>query len=336
MTHWGELSVDPWAPIKFFFEPGAALIATSVFVLIGLASYWAERDRRHRPSLRAAFTFVFPPAFYLHCSSRMDFVNFVIARIFTFSLVAVVTGITIGRIQYQGLMPGSGIDPFGSHVVPLAISQTLIILFASDSGSFFSHILMHKTKLLWNFHSVHHSAEVLTPFTFDRNHPIDVLITQSVIAVFTIGGTMLAMFVGNGVLVPDIALLALIFGALTAIHAMVSHSHFWVDFGRFNAIIMSPTLHQIHHSAEERHLDVNFANWFPMWDWLFGTLYLPKTRERFDVGMNSFDIGAKNPHRTVATFYGRPITGFVRDLTDAIGGRAKTSGAAAVAARDTE
>ena len=35
---------------------------------------------------------------------------------------------------------------------------------------------MHRIPALWEFHKVHHSAEVLTPITFYRSHPVDMLV----------------------------------------------------------------------------------------------------------------------------------------------------------------
>jgi len=56
------------------------------------------------------------------------------------------------------------------------------------------------------------------------------------------------------------------------------HSHVPVSFGWLDRIFNGPGLHAIHHSAESRHRDKNFSNGFRLsiWDWIFGTLYLPK------------------------------------------------------------
>src|SRR4029453_5732873 len=39
-------------------------------------------------------------------------------------------------------------------------------------GYWFNHWLSHKVPLLWEFHKVHHNAEVLTPLTNFRVHPV--------------------------------------------------------------------------------------------------------------------------------------------------------------------
>ena len=59
----------------------------------------------------------------------------------------------------------------------------VLALALADFGTFFSHFLMHKVPVLWAFHRVHHSAEVLTGFTVFRNHPMDFLVNAVVSAV---------------------------------------------------------------------------------------------------------------------------------------------------------
>ena len=44
-------------------------------------------------------------------------------------------------------------------------------------------------------------------------------------------------------------------------------------------------MHQLHHSQAERHWDRNYATAFSLWDWCFGTLYLPGARETFELGV---------------------------------------------------
>jgi sterol desaturase/sphingolipid hydroxylase (fatty acid hydroxylase superfamily) len=43
-------------------------------------------------------------------------------------------------------------------------------------------------------------------------------------------------------------------------------------------------MHQAHHSEDARHRDRNFGTALAVWDWMFGTLYLPQRGERFAFG----------------------------------------------------
>jgi sterol desaturase/sphingolipid hydroxylase (fatty acid hydroxylase superfamily) len=49
---------------------------------------------------------------------------------------------------------------------------------------------------------------------------------------------------------------------------------------------MSPAQHHIHHSVEPKHYDKNFGYILSFWDWIFGTLYVPKGYEKLDFGLS--------------------------------------------------
>ena len=51
-----------------------------------------------------------------------------------------------------------------------------------DLGYWIGHRAMHEIPLLWEFHKTHHAAEVLTPVTSARSHPVDDLIQMNAIA----------------------------------------------------------------------------------------------------------------------------------------------------------
>jgi len=40
----------------------------------------------------------------------------------------------------------------------------------------------------------------------------------------------------------------------------------------FGLVLASPEFHGVHHSADQRDYDTNFAGTFPLWDVLFGTV----------------------------------------------------------------
>lgn len=49
-----------------------------------------------------------------------------------------------------------------------SVLATAVIVISTDFCKYWSHRLHHQTGFLWPFHSVHHSAEVLTPLTLAR------------------------------------------------------------------------------------------------------------------------------------------------------------------------
>ena len=73
-------------------------------------------------------------------------------------------------------------------------------------------------------------------------------------------------------------------------------------------IVCSPAMHQVHHSAQVRHWDKNMGEVFAIWDWMFGTIYVPsRQREVHQLGTRDSEIGTANPHRTLWGFYWEPI-----------------------------
>ena len=66
------------------------------------------------------------------------------------------------------------------------------------------------------------------------------------------------------------------------------HSHMWIPFtGVAGHILQSPAHHQIHHSDNPAHWDKNLGFALAVWDWAFGTLYVPGVEReniRFGVG----------------------------------------------------
>jgi sterol desaturase/sphingolipid hydroxylase (fatty acid hydroxylase superfamily) len=60
------------------------------------------------------------------------------------------------------------------------------------------------------------------------------------------------------------------------LYAIMLHANVGWSFGRLRYVVASPAFHRWHHTSEEEGLDRNFAGLLPLWDHLFGTLYLPR------------------------------------------------------------
>jgi hypothetical protein len=56
-----------------------------------------------------------------------------------------------------------------------------------------------------------------------------------------------------------------------------------------------------------QHRDKNLALMLPLWDLLFGTLYVPEKREIFLLGISNEEIGARNPHTNIGQALLEPI-----------------------------
>jgi len=165
---------------------------------------------------------------------------------------------------------------------------TVMLFLAYELGYWIDHYLSHRVPFMWELHKVHHSATVLTPMTNFRVHPGDTLIFSNILAITA----AIANGVGHYIFGETTALYALsgtnvilVLFIYTYVH--LQHSHVWIPLrGSLGRLFMSPAHHQIHHSSNPIHFNKNLGSCLAVWDWMFGTLYVPeKTREKLSFGV---------------------------------------------------
>ncbi|MEZ4241667.1 MAG: TonB-dependent receptor [Myxococcota bacterium] len=162
-----------------------------------------------------------------------------------------------------------------------AAVYTAALFVGWDLSRYLAHRLMHEVPALWAFHQVHHSAEVLTPLTFHRVHPVESL-------VYSVRGALTTGLVGGLCfwLLRDAATIWTVAGVhgvgllANAVSGNLRHSHVWLRFGRLERWLLSPAQHQLHHALDQDRS--NYGTWIALWDRLGGTLVLageaPPTR----------------------------------------------------------
>ena len=126
---------------------------------------------------------------------------------------------TIKLVVYTPLIAGFSMLVYQAAAAPFAglsaldlplkgvlvgtIAIPILAIVVADFGFFLSHYLMHKIPILWYFHEVHHSAEVLTPVTVYRTHPVEDLINATIASLIAgIGAAAYTSTTGNEVLLP--------------------------------------------------------------------------------------------------------------------------------------
>jgi sterol desaturase/sphingolipid hydroxylase (fatty acid hydroxylase superfamily) len=180
-----------------------------------------------------------------------------------------------------GVRPKTGLNDFISRSI-----VTVSLFLAYELAYWIDHYLSHRIPLLWEFHKVHHTAEVLSPLTNFRVHPVDSVVFYNILGIFlgTTGGALSYLQLGSPFAVggANVILVAFIF---VTVH--LQHSHVWIAAtGTLGRVILSPAHHQIHHSDNPIHFDKNFGGCLSLWDWLFGTLHVPeRKRERLNFGI---------------------------------------------------
>jgi sterol desaturase/sphingolipid hydroxylase (fatty acid hydroxylase superfamily) len=223
-------------------------------------------------------------------STRADIAFF----FFSFFLVGLLFGWAV--LSFQVIDNATNrllIATFGPQPVRLsgwvaADTMTVVLFVAYELGYWIDHYLSHNVPFLWEFHKVHHTAEVLSPLTNFRVHPVDTIVFNNILAVVMgVAGGLAHYLLGRGAAPLAIANSNVIVLVFFFLIGHLQHTHFWIAFtGLWGRIILSPAHHQIHHSTDPRHFNKNLGSFLAVWDWMFGTLYMPsRTREKLDFGV---------------------------------------------------
>ena len=196
---------------------------------------------------------------------------------------------------------------------------TLLFFVAFDFGRFVAHSLMHDIPALWEFHKVHHSAQVLTLMTAYRVHPVELLLMAWIPALATSLVTWLFNLAGGGVTFYTFLGLHVAIWAFSLIDNL-RHSPVWISYGTtVGRWMISPAHHQLHHSVETRHWGCNRGSNLALWDRLYGTLYVPGVEpETFRMGLGD---GTEDKWHSVWRMYLVPFPACVRRIFEALRGK---------------
>ncbi len=201
---------------------------------------------------------------------RKDFwldVFYMFFNFFLFSLVG-----------YNGLS-NMGVDLFNdflantfgiTNLVALEIgswshfAQLFVMFILVDFLSWWTHRLLHRVPFLWNFHKVHHSVKEMGFAAHLRYHWMETIVYKSIqyVPMAMIGFGIEDFFI--------VHMFALAIGHL-------NHANLGWDYGPLKYIFNNPKMHIWHHAKDlgENKYGVNFGISLSLWDYLFGTDYIP-------------------------------------------------------------
>jgi len=297
-----------------FLSPGSQYSLTSLLAALVLAAAFIalRRHRRNRRiRIRTIARALFPRRIVQSPSNSADF-GYLFFNTFVYGLTfgwAVLSYQLVTNGIIGGLVAAFGpVQPAALPEVAVRATVTVILFLAYELGYWFNHYLSHRVGFLWEFHKVHHSATVLTPVTSIRVHPVYMVIFANILAISAAIASGLANY-AFGDTTYQYALsetnIILVLFIYTYVH--FQHSELWMPLrGLVGHIVMSPAHHQVHHSTDPAHFNKNMGSCLAIWDWAFGTLYVPgKKREKLT-------FGADSDPRNVHTFMGEFILPFVR------------------------
>lgn len=307
-------SISSW---QFIFSP--VYILTTVLIAFGI---W-----RYRGGKSGFLSFLLPREVYRHPSTLVDL------KVLLFNLVFFATGalavlVITPIVTYNVLLTLNGVastEMAGETTLLRGLLVALLLFLTQDFCRFINHYLHHKHPVLWPFHAVHHSAEVLSPITFMRAHPVYYAIQRLIIS--TLIGLMQGLVLY--IFVREIDLWVIYAGTIgfqvyILLGGHLRHSHIRVTYGRvLEHVLISPAQHQVHHSSDLKHHDKNFGEIFAIWDWMFGTLYIADGDEELVFGIADGEGNRiEQPHPTLRAALVQPFVDSgraLREMTPFIG-----------------
>ena len=182
-------------------------------------------------------------------------------------------------------------------VASSAWTQAVLAVAALDLFAYLAHVLLHKSWLGWQFHRVHHSENAVDVTTTFRQHPGETVwrILWQLAAIFVFGLPLWVVIV------------YLIFSSL---NAQMEHANIRFDGNLdrlLRLLIVTPHMHKIHHSRDQRETDSNYSNIFSFWDRLFGTYTADVDFQKLRYGLDGFDVKER---QTLSGLLKMPFTNY--------------------------
>lgn len=139
--------------------------------------------------------------------------------------------------------------------------QLVFFTLTHDLYIYLMHRWQHKNKYLWRLHEAHHSPDNVDWLAGSRSHAFEILINQTIefLPIILLGSP------------PEVIAYK---GVISAVWGMYIHSNINITTGPLQYVINGPEMHRWHHTTGKGR-NRNFATKLAIWDWLFGTAYLP-------------------------------------------------------------
>jgi sterol desaturase/sphingolipid hydroxylase (fatty acid hydroxylase superfamily) len=195
-----------------------------------------------------------------------DFALYTIAQSYVLSIV--IFSIIIARLDASAGF--SRLQLLGHW--PLWLQVTLFVI-THDFYIYWMHRWQHRNKFMWRLHEAHHSPTSVDWLSGSRSHCLEILINQ------TVEFAPIVLLGASPAVIP-------LKGAISAVWGMYIHSNLNVQSGRLQWIINGPEMHRWHH-AIGKGMGSNFSTKLAVWDWMFGTAYLPANQRATGYGVRS-------------------------------------------------
>ena len=142
-----------------------------------------------------------------------------------------------------------------------------------DAGLYAMHRASHAAPWLWALHAPHHSAERLYWLNGERRHPLHAVLLAA-------PGIALVLALGAPAAIVNAWL------AFVTVHLAFQHANLDYTLGPLNRWLGVAPVHRWHHKRDYEDAQVNYGEFWMIWDRLFGTFRMPPGSVRAgDVGL---------------------------------------------------
>ena len=157
---------------------------------------------------------------------------------------------------------------------PLAL-QLLLFLVVLDFLQWLTHLTLHRVNFLWRFHQIHHSIKEMGFAGHLRYHWMENIFYKPM---KTLGVMVLGGFE------PQQAFIVHFF-TITIGH--INHANIKISYGPLKYLLNNPVMHLYHHAyhlPKKHRYGANFGLTFSVWDYLWGTAYVPEDSGKIKIG----------------------------------------------------
>jgi len=299
---WQEITNPSWH--NYFY---ALLTVSLFFFVLEWCAPWRENQPKFRKDFWLDFFYMFFN-FFLFSLIIYNAASDVVVNIFNNGILHL-TGFDLQRSNPLRLWPIWAILLTG--------------FFVRDFVQWWIHRLLHRSSFLWEFHKVHHSVEQMGFAAHLRYHWMETVVYRAIeylplallgiglydffiIHIFTLA---IGHYNHSNISVDGKITGSVLFGGIALLIntsafdiTIMSEAILWQKalvflgaigigyfvFGRYmKRIFNHPEMHIWHHAKalpEERHYGVNFGLSLAIWDFIFGTAYIPHNGKNIELG----------------------------------------------------
>jgi sterol desaturase/sphingolipid hydroxylase (fatty acid hydroxylase superfamily) len=152
--------------------------------------------------------------------------------------------------------------------------QLLLFFVVLDFVQWFTHVLLHRYPVLWEFHKVHHSVKEMGFAAHLRFHWMENILYKPL---KTLGVMVLGGFEPEQAYIVHFAAIAI---------GHFNHANIKLTYGPLKYIVNNPVMHLYHHAytIPKGSHGVNFGISLSIWDYIFRTNYIPESGGQIELG----------------------------------------------------